>query len=217
MTNSIFDRSICFTFFGNWLESLEAMENEHSADDTAYQMFKTIARYSLFGEEPVPETNSVLGIMWPILRREIDSSVSNRRRGFLDPEPTEKQKEIIARYVDSPWMSQRDIADELGVSKTTVNSTIQKFKNDPAPFGYGVHAVADGKGNTAVEYYPLDACEDTPCVSGGDSAGASISYGGDDNHNAGDSVNDATGTGTVVQPTLGEGGFFNENGDYMPF
>jgi len=190
-TKKVFDRTICFTFFGNWLDSLEQMENEHSDQDAAYQMFKMIANYSLYEQEPELGDNPVCGALWPLLKREIDSSVQNRKRGFAVMGPTEKQIEIIRTHIKYPDASQRDLAEMLGVSKTTVNQAIQKYIEDPSLYAGAVDeaGVVDGDACVAA----ADDAGDTDCSIGDSYFRDSIK----DSYIYGDS--DSSGTGTLVQ------------------
>ncbi len=160
MNKKEFDRSVCFTFFGNWLDCLKAMENEYSLEDKAYQMFKIIARYALYEEAPDCSTDPTLPMVWPLLKQQIDASVANRKRGFALPGPSDKQRAIIDCFVEHPELSQREIADILGVSKTTVNQTIRKFEDDPEPFGYCIDTYEKGAGDEAHITYKRTGADD---------------------------------------------------------
>lgn len=58
-----FDATVCFSFFGTWLEAIEAYETEADTSSNAYKLFKAIAYYSMYGVEPEFE-NSGLDAMW---------------------------------------------------------------------------------------------------------------------------------------------------------
>ena len=51
-TQAAFDPTICFTVYGSWIEAIEEVETASDRDSLAYQMFKAIANYSMYGEEP---------------------------------------------------------------------------------------------------------------------------------------------------------------------
>ena len=42
-----FDATVCFSFFGTWLEAIEAYETEADTSSNAYKLFKAIAYYSM--------------------------------------------------------------------------------------------------------------------------------------------------------------------------
>jgi len=62
-------------------------------------LFKAIANYSLFDEEPEFETckaNRSFKRFWPMLTKQIEASRASRKRGFRDTHgPTEKGKLVI--------------------------------------------------------------------------------------------------------------------------
>lgn len=190
---------------------MESIENEHSADDPPYQLFKTIARYSLYEEEPDLRANPELRVVWPLLCREIDASVEKRKRGFIEPEVTVKQKDIVDLHINAPALSQRELAEALGVSKTTVNHALKKFADNPALFGYAVRTGTDDKGRATTEYYSVD-----PSMT---AASVASSFGDDSYDDAygrtGGSSGYTAGTGTLIQSRFGD--WQGEYGDDLPF
>lgn len=73
-----FDRSVCFTFFKNYLDQAEAIKNQLGAEK-GYNFLTGIAKYGLFQEESEDETTKA---MVDSLRYGIDSSQAKRQRTF---------------------------------------------------------------------------------------------------------------------------------------
>lgn len=80
-TQAAFDPTICFTVYGSWIEAIEEVETASDRDSLAYQMFKAIANYSMYGEEPNFD-NAPLRAWWRVTARGIDSSMGRRRKKF---------------------------------------------------------------------------------------------------------------------------------------
>ena len=38
-----FDSTVCFTFFGDWMQAIESVEREEDRGSVAYQLFKAVA------------------------------------------------------------------------------------------------------------------------------------------------------------------------------
>lgn len=126
-----FDSTICFTFFGDWLDTIESLEKD-CGEDVAYALFKAIANYSMCGEEPTFSLADKSGsiackAVWGLLVNDIDTSISNRKRWFDKSCPTEKQKAIIDECIRRPDSSAREIADAIGVSKSSVDRVRKKY------------------------------------------------------------------------------------------
>jgi len=120
-----FDSTVSFMFFADWLDAIEGAETAADRESEAYMLFKAIANYSLYDEEPDFEgctVNKSFERFWPILSRQIDASIKNRKRGFKDTglNPTEKAQKVIDAYADHPQASVRDICLLTGVSKSEV-------------------------------------------------------------------------------------------------
>lgn len=203
----VYDRTVCFTFFGNWLESMEIMENEHSAEDPAYQLFKMIANFALYEVEPEADTTPIAKAMWPLLKREIEVSVENRKRGFDTSLPTEKQLAVVSMHIAYPDMSQRDIAAELGIALNTVHNALKKYREEPALFagsidvsayrGVTVEAPVDAS-DKALDETSVEASDKTP-DSASSGNGNSYRFNGVYHYNPVGSYNDTTETGTLRQ------------------
>lgn len=136
-----FDRSVCFTFFSSWVESLRYLaECDQQAALTA---FFILSDFCLYGIEPDPEANP-WGFSWPIVEREARRSINNRRRGF-SAEDVELSDAIRAYHAQHPEASQRAIARELCCSPSKVNKVLkaQPEQSTPDPLnecgvlGYG--------------------------------------------------------------------------------
>lgn len=129
-----FDSTVSFMFFSDWLEAIEDAETETDRESEAYMLFKAIANYSLFNEEPDFEgckANRSFKRFWPMLSRQIDSSIRNRKRGFRDTNgPTEAGKKVIEAYTKNPQASLRKIASIAGVSKSEVDRVRRKYLSD---------------------------------------------------------------------------------------
>lgn len=129
-----FDPTICFSFFADWLEVIEETETEADYESESYMLFKAIANYGLYGETPDFDTNDACKSFrrfWPMLERQIDKSVSNRKRGFLHNNgPTENAKKVIDAYKENPDASIRSIAEMTGISKSEVYRIKRKYIHD---------------------------------------------------------------------------------------
>lgn len=93
-TQAAFDPTICFTVYGSWIEAIEEVETASDRDSLAYQMFKAIANYSMYGEEPNFD-NAPLRAWWRVTARGIDSSMGRRRKKFAPEEVTERERIVI--------------------------------------------------------------------------------------------------------------------------
>ena len=126
-----FDSTICFSFFSDWLEAIEETETDADRKSESYMLFKAIANYGLYGETPDFDTNGAnksFKRFWPMLERQIDSSIKNRKRWFKDCSgPTENAKKVIEAYKKNPTASVRDIEALTGVSKSEVGRIKRKY------------------------------------------------------------------------------------------
>lgn len=121
-----FDATVCFSFFGTWLEAIEAYETEADTSSNAYKLFKAIAYYSMYGVEPEFE-NSGLDAMWKILSREIDNSVSRRKCRFGKEEVTEREQAVIDAWKVSPYASVREVSMTTGIHRSSVERIKRKY------------------------------------------------------------------------------------------
>lgn len=73
-----FDRSVCFTFYRNYLERAETLKGQ-SGYEAGYEYLANIAKYALFEEEPEdPTAQAILDG----LKRGIDSNQERRKSGY---------------------------------------------------------------------------------------------------------------------------------------
>lgn len=163
-----FDSTICFTFYGSWIEAITSLETDADRCSPAYMLFKAIANYSMYDEEPsIDDDNSnssIIKVVWPILEKEIDNSVNRRKRGFVVREPTKMQQAVLDLHRERPELSYRQIGNIIGTSKSAVDRLIRKYADRPSDSG----AVADDSFSDAgVESYDI---EDSDCCSGDYSA-----------------------------------------------
>lgn len=126
-----FDSTICFSFFADWLEAIEYTETETDRKSKSYMLFKAIANYALYGEAPdfdTSDANKSFKRFWPMLEKQIDSSIKSRKRWFKDCSgPTENAKKVIEAYKKNPDASIRYVAEATGVSKSEVNRIKRKY------------------------------------------------------------------------------------------
>lgn len=122
-----FIREACFTVFGDWVSTIEQLETEQDANSAAYTLFKAIADYSLYDIAPNFEPFPQLAIFWPMLERQIDSSVDRRSKNFADEESDERRQEVIDIIESHPEYSCREIEKLTGISKSTVNRIQRQY------------------------------------------------------------------------------------------
>lgn len=123
-----FDSTICFTFFGTWAEAIIAIESEADRKSDAYMLFKAIAEYNLYGVLPnFDRMTPSMKALWIVVEREADASISRRKRGFATEEPSEEHQTIIDTIAENPDASVREIAEMLGVGKSTVQRVKVKY------------------------------------------------------------------------------------------
>lgn len=126
-TQAAFDPTICFTVYGSWIEAIEEVETASDRDSLAYQMFKAIANYSMYGEEPNFD-NAPLRAWWCVTARGIDSSMGRRRKKFAPEEVTERERIVIDALIRHPDASIRDIWQETGVHRSSVDRIRKKYR-----------------------------------------------------------------------------------------
>lgn len=120
-----FDRSILFSCFRTWVESIR--EQSKTDSQKALDCFLVLADYCLYGEEPSADANP-WGAAWPIVQHEADLSIKNRSRRF-GREDVDLHDKIKKIYLETPSLSQRAIAARAGCSLGTVNKVLQRLAN----------------------------------------------------------------------------------------
>lgn len=121
-----FDRSVCFTFFGNYYKQIKLIQEEYGKEK-AYDICMAIIEYGLFETEI--EDNKTRIMIGETTLSLIDESQKRRARGFKG-EDLEKTKLVTDYYHDHPEASQNEIAKMTGVSKGKVNKVIRKIKEE---------------------------------------------------------------------------------------
>lgn len=121
-----FDATVCFSFFGTWMEAIETYETEADANSNAYSLFKAIAYYSMYGIEPEFE-NTGLNAIWQILSREIDNSVNRRKCRFGKEEVTAREQAVLDAWKASPHASVRKIAEATGIHRSSIERIKRKY------------------------------------------------------------------------------------------
>lgn len=124
-----FDPTMSFSFFGSWLETLERLR-ESQGVEAAYNLFISIANYSMYYDTPNFEDGSVAPIFWPVIQREIDLSLKRRGANFFSEEAEKRRQQVIAAYSENPSLTIRDIAEMTGMSKSTVGRILKKLKDN---------------------------------------------------------------------------------------
>lgn len=118
-----FDRSICFTYFGNYHRQIELVR-EQCGLETAYEVYKAIVKYGLFKKEITdPKIRMLVGESTLDL---IENSQKKRENGF--GENIEQTQTIIDYNREHPEASQREIARVTGISQGKVNKVFKKYE-----------------------------------------------------------------------------------------
>lgn len=112
-----FDRTVCFTCFGDYVDTLKAIADQSGAE-IAYAAFEILADYCLYGIEPDPESNP-WGLVWPIVERRARNSMNNRRRGFGTPD-TDLAERVRDYAAEHPEATQQQIAEAVDCHRHTV-------------------------------------------------------------------------------------------------
>ena len=141
-----FDRSILFSCFRTWVESIRMQSK--SDPQKALDCFLVLADYCLYGKEPAADANP-WGAAWPIVQHEADLSIKNRSRrfGHEDIDLHDKIKKI---YLENPRLSQRAIAACAGCSLGTVNKVLKRLAN------------TGGSGVCSIDYISVSASDIAP-------------------------------------------------------
>lgn len=123
-----FDPTVSFMFFGSWVQTIENLEPfgvEH-----AYRLFKAIAAYCMYDEDPDFSDDYALNAIWPMLRTEANSSITRRRSQFKKDELNDNYHKILDALQANPGFSHRQIAEIVGVSPSTVDRVCRKYPED---------------------------------------------------------------------------------------
>lgn len=125
-----FDPTVCFTFFGSWVKSIESLETEQDHLSKAYLLFKAIADYSMYGKEPDFQNEPLLNALWILIENELDVSMNRRKRNFANDEMNEKKDKIINAIICNPTASLRELAEITGISKSTIDRVKKKYQKE---------------------------------------------------------------------------------------
>lgn len=120
-----FDRSICFSCFSPWVESIR--QQRQTDPEKAADAFLVLADYCLYGVEPDPDSNP-WGMAWHSIKHDADASIKNRSRRF-GTEDLDKHEKIRRFYLEHPDASQREVAEATGCSLGLVNKVLQRLAN----------------------------------------------------------------------------------------
>ena len=138
----VFDSTVCFTFFGSWVETIEEVNN-CLGESAAFFLYSAIANYSMYGVDPDFSQYPLLRAVWRVVEREIDLSLNSRKRGFAKDTSNEKYQTIIEAIIANPSASLRAIGEMTGTSKDMVNLVKKKFRAE-------IEAAIAAKDGTAV-------------------------------------------------------------------
>ena len=115
----VFDRSVAFTFYKEWKQDADTIEEDFGAEVKA-EYYDAIINYALFEIEP--EMKAPIKYFWNSIKEKIDASQKNRSKGFR--EDTERTQKIINYKASNPTASQRTIAEAVGCSAGKVNKVL---------------------------------------------------------------------------------------------
>ena len=170
-TRKAFDSTVCFTFFGSWVEAIEEVNN-YMGEPAAFCLYSAIADYSMYGIEPDFSQYPFLKAVWRTVEREIDLSLDNRKRGFAKDTSNEKYQAIIDAVIENPGASLRAIGEMTGTNKNMVDLVKRKFRAEieaaiAAKYGASVDAVDSIKDSVSVPVSDDNTVND--CVNDNDS------------------------------------------------
>ena len=118
-----FDRSIAFTFYAEWAQDADTIEEDYGLEGKA-KFYDAIVNYALF--EITPEMKPPIKYFWNTIQEKIDASQNHRARGFTR-ENTEQTEAILKYIEENPNASEREIAVAVGCSNGKVNKVKQKY------------------------------------------------------------------------------------------
>lgn len=120
-----FDRSVCFTYFGNYDRQIKNIEKQFGLEQ-AYKVQTAIIEYGLYGFLPEdPMTRIMLGETTIDL---IDSSQQRRENGFGGDKA--KTQKVIDYFKEHPNATQDEIAKATNVSKGKVNKVLKALREE---------------------------------------------------------------------------------------
>ena len=117
--NNVFDRSVAFTFYKEWKEDADTIEEDFGAEGKA-KFYDAIINYALFEVEP--EMKAPIKYFWNTIKEKIDASQKNRSKGFR--EDTVMTQKVIDYKQQNPEASVRDIAKAVGCSIGKVSNSL---------------------------------------------------------------------------------------------
>lgn len=120
----VFDRSVAFTFYKEWKQDADTIEEDFGAEVKA-AYYDAIINYALFEIEP--EMKAPIKYFWNSIKEKIDASQKNRSKGFR--EDTEMTQKIINYKASNPTASQRNIAEAVNCSVGKVNKVLKTNTN----------------------------------------------------------------------------------------
>lgn len=124
--NKEFDRSVAFTFYKEWKQDADTIEEDFGSEGKA-AYYDAIANYALFEIEP--EMKAPIKYFWSSIKERIDASQSHRAKGFAK-EDVELTQKIVQYKEEHPDASQRDIAEALDCSVGKVNKALKSASID---------------------------------------------------------------------------------------
>lgn len=117
--NNVFDRSVAFTFYKEWKEDADTIEEDFGAEGKA-KFYDAIINYALFEIEP--EMKAPIKYFWNTIKEKIDASQKNRSKGFR--EDTGMTQKVIDYKQQNPEASVRDVAKAVGCSIGKVSKSL---------------------------------------------------------------------------------------------
>ena len=117
--NNVFDRSVAFTFYKEWKEDADTIEEDFGAEGKA-KFYDAIINYALFEVEP--EMKAPIKYFWNTIKEKIDASQKNRSKGFR--EDTVMTQKVIDYKQQNPEASVRDVAKAVGCSIGKVSKSL---------------------------------------------------------------------------------------------
>lgn len=123
-----FDPSIAFMFFGSWVQAIECLESV--GIEKAYRLFKAIAAYCMYDEDPDFDDDYLLNAIWAVIQNEANNSIARRKSQFDRDELNENHSRILEALKANPGFSHRQIAEIVGVSPSTVDRVCRKYPED---------------------------------------------------------------------------------------
>lgn len=118
-----FDRSICFSFFGDYRDTAKMIEEQAGTQD-ALAYYNAIADYALYDIEPQYDSVA-LKLVWPTTKTTLDASIRRRKRGFAR-EDTDQTKRILEERAKDPDATQRELAERAKASIGKVNKVLSR-------------------------------------------------------------------------------------------